>query len=873
VVSGCVPSVEVPTTRCFVGGSSEARAMQNTADLQHASVAVVHRTLLHDLHKMRHFFFMPVYLIFTVILVSLLVAQRVNFRSSTAPIRFQLAAQHVIGAKQFTQITDRSEFMPWLHGAVERVSNTTFEATPLQAVKVLGLRQIRSERRTCESRQLDQVDPYTRGLMLARGCILTPKGALPAFGVNGSFKPRVEQPADDLLGIVRHRARFFDMRDASAEYAESVFIAHNWSDTNASLTRLDELGWVDEFSAGLVVEFVVYFPDDEIVAIISLILEVTPTGLLSVEVRPTTFEFFVNKALISLDIAVLVIAVVLTYYISFDMRENHHIHYHGAPDWPRWRMVLERVRASLGFWELYTFGLLVGIWVVVFQRFSLFSRNLELTSGVATERAAVFNLYNLCILAEAEYQALYDMYCFAIVVVCFRLFYTFQYVAGLSVITTTLRRSAPMLLRVGGLLSFLLVIFAMTGSMIFGQVLYRMRTFPHAIVFLVTILVSAEVYPGDYNTMLQVFGVWADVYLTIFYLLFWLILINLVIAVISSSHMSSREDCSDADSVLSVVQIYGIYTHSMYSRDNHAADRPAFPLSSSNRVAGAALSMRVPVRERFTMLRGLRLFRCRALVSLQQLNPSKPLSLTDFIVLLKRHEGLINTSDMSVEDIGQKIFNTVLAGANSAVVTANETAKMHVKMEGTIDWIRDLVHRLRGRLVDEAGDALTAPGRERALRFDFERHSSGATSVDGTPSALGRGMSDVSRTSGLNKLGRGVSFGPTTTAALGGAAKTLPPRRLPLAAVADEEPADVIVDDSDDILGDLLLLMDNHVDVQPRALSRGAADALVASPISVSDTRAASPSGGASHTLSPATTPRPPELPAELLQILEELSE
>lgn len=708
---------------------------------QTVPLAALTQRLLHDLRKMRHFFNLPFYVLFTALLVTTLCVHRVHFRASHAQLYFQESAMRLLQAERFLAIRNRTDFFPWLEASVV---SAVRGAASVEVMDVINVRQVRSRRDACTGRHLLLIDPVTRGEMLSSGCVFVPDGqALVPFGNYSldegatwqQFLPTSMQP--DALQTFRHVARFHTLSDPSNEYSFVIGLENDAENSTRGLRALAEGEWFDDLTSAVAVDAVVKFAVDEVFVVASFIVEVTASGYFGLTPQSDAFRFFVSsRGVIFLDVLIVLMFFVLLAFGVGEIYEN----YTTTIDMPR-RTLRNKVRVAasiLGFWEVYTVGLLLSVLTVVSLRMDLW--NTSITS-VATVRGR--EAFNLCVRANAMYARIYDLYCVCLVLVAFRLFYTFRYLAGLSMITNTMRRSAQDLLKIGVVFLCLLVVFSITGSMLYGQSVEGMRTFPQTFVFLMKALVSAELPDEDYRAMLQVQAIMTDTYLVALFLLFWLVLLNLVIATISSAFLSSRGDDSDAESIRDVLETYLFFVSPMYSVDRLANEAGVHPsgMAASSRLASAALSVRLPFRQRLVLLARLRMWRYRSYMTVKMETETREagdrqMSLTDLQKLLQAHEDLLSTNHLNGPDLAQKVYVAVMHARGVVVHSANETSDQHLRLQRHIQHMRNRVARAKTALDAAKEQPKSAPpSRPRSRVSSFTSALQTSTSLHRGPTA------------------------------------------------------------------------------------------------------------------------------------------
>jgi hypothetical protein len=378
-----------------------------------------------------------------------------------------------------------------------------------------------------------------------------------------------------------------------------------------------------------------------------------------------------------------------------------------------------RYLRCIGIWDVLTFALVVSILTVTGMRLRLWD-----VSGRKIDDVGHTQAFNLCVDSYTSYKRIYELYCVSLVLAAFRLFYSFRYLAGLHKIANTLSASARDLGRVFVLWIILLIVFTITGCMIFGRDLFGMRTFWQALVFLMTVLVSAQLDEDDYRTMFDTQGTVADIYLIALFVIFWLMLLNLVIAIISSSFLTTNENIGNTEttSILTVVRIYVTFTHPPYyavDRISHRRNEAIDSMSPSQRVASRGLQILLPLHRRIMVLYRLRRWRLKTYKQLvrsavkddadssARVLKHRTISYEEALDMTRVYEPLLDDSQLSSGPIIAQLFLRVQRQRGAVLHSVNESVDAFARvceMLGTINGHFDVLatelrrHRNIGRI-------------------------------------------------------------------------------------------------------------------------------------------------------------------------------
>jgi hypothetical protein len=367
--------------------------------------------------------------------------------------------------------------------------------------------------------------------------------------------------------------------------------------------------------------------------------------------------------------------------------------------------------------------------------------------------------FNLCIGAQDQYARIYELYCVSLVLICFRLFYVFRYIAGLHKISSTLSASAPDLARVFVVWMGLLFMFTVSGCMIFGRDVFGMRTFWRALSFLMTTLASGNLDNDTYKVMLDSQGYITDVYLVTLFLTFWLVLLNLVTSIISNAFFvtDSHAASFNPEGWEELLSTYVFFNNNdLYGVDRIARSRGEFidTLPPAQRIASRGLRRLLPFGQRVPVLLGLRRWRKATYVALLESAARKArvrsqafVTYSQAVKLIEPFEHMLCASQLSGALMIAAMFGFVLR-KDAPVLQINGNCENLTQMHASVDGITRLVESLaydlaRYRdacgLLSDDGSASSYAGGSRRSSTTF-RFGVSPPQVPATPSNPGSGL-------------------------------------------------------------------------------------------------------------------------------------
>ena len=569
------------------------------------------------------------------------------------------------------------------------------------------------------------------------------QASLTPFGPNATFIPSLRQPSSRRLSIMPRVAKFYDVTEQSIEFSAPVLLPRggklgvNASSASPSTTTMPpttttagapsaapssmsamadllKKNYIDDATRVVVVDVVGHFSVDDVYVATSFVFQRSTVGRVYTEAFSTVFYVIrVPLPFVALDFLLLLSVLFLFALTCVDIRETFLIQFHTssvqlAKSSSLWRTTLnaDQRRASdasstsaaavgqlpfamrirrlvyattsiLRFWELSTLLLLCITSYVVALRLQLWFVNPPPDDG---SEQAIVSGYTWTVDYMSTFQSSYEMCCYSYMLVALRFVYCCQYLNGLNLIANTVRFGSQELMRVFFLSSFMMAGFGVAASVLYGTRIYKCRTLPQAIAFLVRSWISADVRFENYAAMQDAVGILNEVFMTCFFLLFWMLLLNLVVAIVSSAFAAGQRDRDQADSFLTVLRQYVTLSDACYTQDHHtslhtweavSAALPAGerekPLSNEVRaflsrfrasnvervsatqvLATAGISLKGSYRSRLQLLFSRRRQRVAAFIRLSAVAPDVQWSLSEFSACLGNIVGPADTWPMEL---------------------------------------------------------------------------------------------------------------------------------------------------------------------------------------------------------------------------------
>jgi hypothetical protein len=716
-----------------------------------------------ELSKMRHMTTLPLYVSCTAVLVALLCAHRVSFFARSAPLYYQLEAERLLRADEFRGMSDMNGFFPWLRQAIASAENQLMSPNGARVLSIVPLRQLRDIQQSCVGleRHWDAVDSLTQHYMMQHGCILEPEydSMPPTFGRNDTFHLA---STSELQGF-EHVADFHNIDDPTITYQTSITLVHA-TEVDA-VDQIEANDWLDVMTSAVVVDFVLLFEQSQLLVVASFIMERTTTGMFSSMARTAAFRFFTaSPGLIALDVLAFLGFAVAGVSVVVDVFERYALQI--PPIAPTWKSRAMRCVRSVGLWEWFTAALVGSVMTVNGMRFHLW-----ILSGTEIDGVDGAAAFNLAVDAQQQFTRTYELYCVSLLLICFRLFYAFRYIAGLHKISSTLSASAPDLARVLVVWMGLLFVFTVSGCMIFGRDVFGMRTFWRALSFMMSTLVSGSLDAATYKVMLDSQGYITDVYLVTLFITFWLVLLNLVTSIISNAFFVTEMHTAsfNPEGFLHLLSTYVFFNNNhLYGVDRVAKARGEFidTLPPTQRVASSGVRRLIPFHKRLPVLLRLRRWRNAIFVALLEsavrkarVRSQTTVTYSQAMKVCQQFEERLSTSQLSGPLIIAEMFAFVMRADAPILHSMNENrenfARMHTSVEGISRMVKTLTDELRGHrdrspsgLLQDAAPA--TGGRPRVGRQEVTLEGDDVTSPAAGPSSSQRQMLKPKRERGCS---------------------------------------------------------------------------------------------------------------------------
>eukprot|EP01063_Lacrimia_lanifica_P018595 TRINITY_DN2549_c0_g1_i1.p1 TRINITY_DN2549_c0_g1~~TRINITY_DN2549_c0_g1_i1.p1 ORF type:complete len:1327 (+),score=436.22 TRINITY_DN2549_c0_g1_i1:134-4114(+) len=458
-------------------------------------------------------------------------------------------------------VASDGQLWSWTHGFVDRMWAPGFEPAGTDPAAIPAQRelfrlhniplayvlfyQVRRSVGECETSNF--LSPLT-GAYVPQTCVNLNREAA-SFGANGMYESNeaVAGGGGGTLELLRSKigAERYDYGSVGARgkvYIQSFNVSKGAAEIHAELDALQANGWIDGQTMVAGLEWFTYNPSQRFFVRCQIFAEISNTG----EIRPQYYflpfttessEIRTPKgyAVLGLDILILLFVLVEGYGLVSSVLSNHELH--GS-----WRNVF-------GLWEginVLNIGLFIANY---YYRFRLLDATLQSSADVTSDAKMLDRLVNFAndYNQNNVYQSL------NIGLSWLRLFQYLQFDARLNVLSETIKQA-------GGELMALIVIsvvifmgYAFTGHLLYGATCVNFRDFGRSFGTLLRFIYGDGPYEQDGPCMFHTHNTITSVYLVTFLVIVWLVLLNLVLAIITGSFQLVQESMEEPDWSLATI--------------------------------------------------------------------------------------------------------------------------------------------------------------------------------------------------------------------------------------------------------------------------------------------------------------------------------
>eukprot|EP01064_Diplonema_japonicum_P001968 TRINITY_DN11294_c1_g1_i1.p1 TRINITY_DN11294_c1_g1~~TRINITY_DN11294_c1_g1_i1.p1 ORF type:complete len:997 (+),score=102.06 TRINITY_DN11294_c1_g1_i1:66-3056(+) len=337
----------------------------------------------------------------------------------------------------------------------------------------------------------------------------------------------------------------------------------------AIIEGLISLGWVDELTRVLTVDQLLYNANSKHFIYITYFIEILPVGMWIPQVKSLSFHVLalwstLNKVLFSLD-------VIITVYITWSFisvclmfRHNLEVGKVGAEQDEeiageevtssvsnvkkkdskknKKKTWLEKIVSAIDFAIIFELVFTVIFAVSFGWKWAMWQRGINMSKWTPAdnEDVPVWNsIVEYLNIANTEKV----LTATAVILAWLRLFEYVQYNERLNSLTETIKIATGSLISLGMIFLVIFIGFIYAGNLAFGIELSEFNTLLRTSGYMLRLLFSAEI--DDYSKFRSVEPNWSVFYFGLFFALAWLVLLNMVLAIITSSFNVVKENSKD----------------------------------------------------------------------------------------------------------------------------------------------------------------------------------------------------------------------------------------------------------------------------------------------------------------------------------------
>ena len=368
-----------------------------------------------------------------------------------------------------------------------------------------------------------------------------------AFGPNGEYLSNYEKKLGGVMPIVKMSTniqaevfRYFSDHDRI--FTERLNLHTNKSVIKQHLNQLRNNKWIDSETRIVGFDFYTFNDDEKFFTQCQIFAEVTAGG----EFRPQSFftpfsmtasslEHGRDYAILSLDIIILLVVMIELYNLIVTVRSNAEL----EADWTR----------SISIWEVINIVNVALFVVNYYYRFLLLDTSLRsndyvvktLKSGEDLET----HMFGLLSNFAHNYNNNIIFQAWNVLLSWLRLFQYLQYNERLNVVSETVKQAAGELMAMFVISVIILMAYAFMGHLLFGPTVGTFRDFGRSFGTLLR-FVYGEAW-DDYRFMVHAYPSLSALFVITFLIIIWLILLNLVLAIITGSFAIVQESLEDPD--------------------------------------------------------------------------------------------------------------------------------------------------------------------------------------------------------------------------------------------------------------------------------------------------------------------------------------
>eukprot|EP01065_Artemidia_motanka_P023720 TRINITY_DN2838_c2_g1_i1.p1 TRINITY_DN2838_c2_g1~~TRINITY_DN2838_c2_g1_i1.p1 ORF type:complete len:1193 (+),score=367.52 TRINITY_DN2838_c2_g1_i1:369-3947(+) len=312
--------------------------------------------------------------------------------------------------------------------------------------------------------------------------------------------------------------------DSPQQFTLALPFTLNESQVSDIVSDVRANDWIDLSARAVVVELLLFNPAREMYVHVMHTMEISESGrtVLLPQVRPFWMFMFDSQRLtfvFATDILSAVYAVWVVKDVVWHVRVNV-------------RTGLELI----GVWELIAIAHCAVLCVFLVQRYTLWGRG-----GVGTALEAS-RLYTELTEYEGWFNRSRDFGIAALLLAWVRILEFLRYNKRLNSVSETIRLGADDLISLCVIMGFVLIGFGLAGNGLYGWHREEFATLGESVSWLVRAMISSDM--SVWSQLAELEPVWTPVFVLLFFLLSWLVLLNIVLGILAQgfSIASQAED-------------------------------------------------------------------------------------------------------------------------------------------------------------------------------------------------------------------------------------------------------------------------------------------------------------------------------------------
>eukprot|EP01060_Flectonema_neradi_P006067 TRINITY_DN14053_c0_g1_i1.p1 TRINITY_DN14053_c0_g1~~TRINITY_DN14053_c0_g1_i1.p1 ORF type:complete len:864 (+),score=126.59 TRINITY_DN14053_c0_g1_i1:26-2617(+) len=505
------------------------------------TIGSVRASVKRDITKTRRYRVFPLYIFF---LIFFCLAIGIGNMSNDDRYYMANAIRHLVNHDVFLDNHTVDDFYSWLGDSIRRLwSKRDVESTlvPLDSNLLVGFVHFRQWRVTPEycnrSPQISLLSTEAKKL-LPRLCHseYSPDNVdSDPYGPELRWKP-VKLKINE-VNSVPLAAQLKTYNDLDNAFPVSIYANETLEAALQEVQLLQTQNWMDSSTRAVAMDLLFYNPNVATFTLFHLITEIDSTGDLIPSSKSTYFRYLradedqLSGFLLFLDIVVFLFTVWFLIDLWLTVNNQRKLNGEGKRFFGLFH--------AIGFWEVYYFGLIIMLVLRSAFRFWLWSSGAEISTNWVSENSYKYGgdedkmMFQFACDYTVKYQQVLILDAWVAIFAWLRLFEFLQYNERLNLVTETVAISFGQL---GAMVIIFLIIlfgFSIAGRIFYGHAIFEFRTLLDTAGYLLRLVFSADL--GDYLDLEKVQPVITPLYIFSFFILTWLILLNMVLAIIAGS--------------------------------------------------------------------------------------------------------------------------------------------------------------------------------------------------------------------------------------------------------------------------------------------------------------------------------------------------